>query len=141
MVISRVLQVILVKFLLRKLSLLILWRIPLTICRYPNTSLWVTEYALAAGNLADNQYFFRTSAEYMDRISYVGRYSYFGSFRSDISNVGANAAMLDAKGRLTDIGAWYLGQAATGNIPSSAGREGVQIGLVVAAVMAGLWML
>jgi hypothetical protein len=44
-----------------------------------------------------------------------------------VSNVGPNAAMLDQKGRLTDIGSWYLGGAATNNVPSSsdAGRYGV----------------
>lgn len=65
----------------------------------------------------------------------VGRYSYFGSFRSDISNVGKNAAMLDAKGQLTDIGAWYLGRAATGNIPSSAARTSLQFGAGALAVV------
>ncbi len=36
-----------------------------------------------------------------------------------MSNVGPNAAMLSAGGKLTDIGAWYLGEAATGVSPSS----------------------
>ena len=75
----------------------------------------------------------------MDRIDYVGRYSYFGSFRSDISNVGPNAAMLDSKGRLTDIGSWYLGKAATGNIPSAAAKEVAWTGaMLVAVIAAGL---
>ena len=43
----------------------------------------------------------------------------FGSFRSDVSNVGPNAAMLSAGGQLTDIGAWYLGRQATGVKPSA----------------------
>lgn len=53
---------------------------------------------------------------------FLDRYSYFGSFRSDVSNVGPNAAMLTQKGELTDIGAWYLGQPemAEGNVPKSA---------------------
>jgi len=48
---------------------------------------------------------------------YLTHYSYFGAFRSDLSNIGPNAAMLTQKGQLTDIGAWYLGQKATGNVP------------------------
>ncbi|KAH8594361.1 glycosyl hydrolase catalytic core-domain-containing protein [Bisporella sp. PMI_857] len=94
---------------------------------YPNTSIWITEYALNDQSLADTQYFFKTSAEYFDRISYIERYSYFGSFRSDVSNVGPNAAMLTQKGQLTDIGSWYLGGAATNNIPSkgAASRSGI----------------
>jgi hypothetical protein len=87
--------------------------------RYPNTSIWITEYALADANLSDSQSFFQTSAEYFDRIDYIERYSYFGSFRSSVSNVGPNAAMLTQDGLLTDIGSWYLGGAATGNEPAS----------------------
>lgn len=88
-------------------------------CRYPNTSIWITEYALADADLKDTQAFFQTSAEYFDRLDYIERYSYFGSFRSSASNVGPNAAMLTQDGQLTDIGSWYLGGAATGNVPSS----------------------
>lgn len=48
---------------------------------------------------------------------YITHYSYFGSFRSDVSNVGPNVAMLTQSGDLTDIGSWYLGGSKTGNIP------------------------
>ncbi|EEA21169.1 hypothetical protein TMatcc_001170 [Talaromyces marneffei ATCC 18224] len=89
------------------------------VATYPNTSIWITEYALAHADLKDTQAFFQTSAEYFDRLDYVERYSYFGSFRSSISNVGPNATMLTQNGQLTDIGSWYLGGAATGNAPNS----------------------
>lgn len=89
------------------------------VATYPNTSIWVTEYALANADLKDTQAFFQTSAEYFDRLDYIERYSYFGSFRSSVSNVGPNVAMLTQDGKLTDIGSWYLGGAATGNVPSS----------------------
>lgn len=59
------------------------------------------------------------SAEYFDRLDFVERYSLFGAFRSDVSNVGPNAAMLNRDGNLTDIGAWYLGREATGVDPQS----------------------
>lgn len=49
--------------------------------------------------------------------SNITHYSYFGAFRSDVSNRGPNAAMLTEEGKLTDIGSWYLGGAATKNIP------------------------
>lgn len=80
---------------------------------------WITEYALPDTDLYDTQAFFNSSAQYFDRLDYVTRYSYFGSFRSSQSNVGPNTAMLDSNGHLTDIGSWYLGGAATNNIPSS----------------------
>lgn len=86
---------------------------------YPNTTIWITEYADPDANLTNTQNFFQESAEYFDRISYIERYSYFGSFRSNASNVGPYSAMLDQNGQLTNIGSWYLGGAATGNIPSS----------------------
>jgi len=94
---------------------------------YPNTSIWITEYALDNATLSDTQSFFNESAEYFDRLDYVERYSYFGSFRSPVSNVGPNAAMLDQKGRLTDIGSWYLGGAATNNVPSASAATEIKV--------------
>jgi hypothetical protein len=70
-------------------------------------------------DLYDTQSFFNESAEYFDRLYYVERYSYFGSFRSTVSNVGPNVSMLDGSGRLTDIGSWYLGGAATNVVPNT----------------------
>lgn len=52
--------------------------------------------------------------------SNITHYSYFGAFRSDVSNVGPNSAMLTQKGQFTDIGSWYMGGAATNNIPGGA---------------------
>lgn len=47
----------------------------------------------------------------------ITHYSYFGAFRSSVSNVGPNAAMLTQDGKLTSIGSWYMGGKATDNIP------------------------
>lgn len=77
--------------------------------------------------------FFNTTLEYLDRLDYVARYSWFGAFRSDVSNVGPSGAMLDADGKLTDLGAWYLGKPRTG-VDSAAGRKGVS-GVLVATMM------
>jgi hypothetical protein len=55
--------------------------------------------------------------------SNVTHYSYFGAFRSSVSNIGPNAAMLDASGKRTDIGSWYMGGVATNNIPQSSGAS------------------
>jgi hypothetical protein len=55
---------------------------------YQNISaIWVTEFACADCSLAESQSFANTTFEYLDRINYMQRYSYFGSFRSDVSNV------------------------------------------------------
>ncbi|KAI6914121.1 glycoside hydrolase family 128 protein [Hortaea werneckii] len=90
---------------------------------YPNMTMWVTEYACADCELDEAQQFYNMSADYFDRLDYVTHYSYFGAFRSDVSNVGKNAAMLTQKGELTDIGAWYLGQEATGNKPKGGAAQ------------------
>ncbi len=91
---------------------------------YPNIPMWVTEYALPNSELEETQAFYNISAEYFDRLEYVDRYSYFGAFRSSKSNVGGNAAFLTQNGELTDIGSWYLGGGATGNVPEGkAGRR------------------
>ena len=87
---------------------------------YPSTPIWVTEYADPNVSLDDTQGFLNETLSYLDRLEYVERYSYFGSFRSEDSNVGTNAAMLDKDGGLTDLGAWYLGINATGKGPNSA---------------------
>jgi hypothetical protein len=100
--------------------------------------MWITEYNLANQDLATTQAFYNTSAEYFDRLDFVERYSYFGAFRSDVSNVGPNAAMLSNNGSLTDIGAWYLGRQATGIKPtqgSSGFRSLPQSGLALLSAL------
>lgn len=62
------------------------------------------------GTRATTESFYNTTIAYLDGLSYVERYSWFGAFRSDVSNVGPNGAMLDAAGKLTHIGKWYLGK-------------------------------
>ncbi|KAF2720996.1 glycoside hydrolase family 128 protein [Polychaeton citri CBS 116435] len=108
---------------------------------YENMTMWATEYALADGTLEESQEFFNQSATFFDRLEYLTHYSYFGSFRSDVSNVGPNAAMLTQKGDLTNIGAWYLGepQLAVGNIPKGNAAQVAKfagwLGLVTATIL------
>ncbi|KAK1749771.1 alkali-sensitive linkage protein 1 [Echria macrotheca] len=92
---------------------------------FPNKTMWITEYNLDHQDLMSTQSFYNTSAEYFDRLDFVERYSLFGAFRSHVSNVGPNAAMLSSDGQLTDIGAWYLGREGTGVQPTSGdGKSG-----------------
>ena len=126
---------------------------------YPNMTVWVTEYANPGVSLAESQSFYNTSAEYFDRIecvlpidgvalhlpnallSYIERYSYFGAFRSSVSNVGPNAAMLDQNGKLTDIGSWYLGGSATGVVPQASAGSRTVAGSALLAIFAMFWFL
>ena len=60
--------------------------------------------------------------------------------------MGKNAAMLTQDGKLTDIGSWYLGGAATNNIPqgsaassvASFGSSAYVLGLAAVVVCLGL---
>ncbi|GAB7347621.1 hypothetical protein MBLNU459_g4492t3 [Dothideomycetes sp. NU459] len=107
------------------------------------SSIWVTEFADNDVSLTESQTFANQSFSYLDRLSYIGRYSYFGSFRSDVSNVGPNAAFLTAKGKLTDIGSWYLGGAATGNVPTGSASSNVimSVGWVSCVAASLVWSL
>ncbi|MCJ1439100.1 hypothetical protein MMC27_008491 [Xylographa pallens] len=107
---------------------------------YPNMSIWITEYADPGANLTDSQSFFNESSQYFDRIDYITRYSYFGSFRSSVSNVGPDAAMLTQDGQLTDIGSWYLGGSATGFVPSAASHT-TFAGSSLLVVLTAFWCL
>lgn len=74
--------------------------------------------------------------------SYVKRYSYFGAFRSSVSNVGPNAAFLTQDGKLTDIGSWYLGGTATGKVPhGAAGRTTISVGASLVVALVGIWSI
>ncbi|GAP86989.1 putative glycoside catalytic core protein [Rosellinia necatrix] len=111
---------------------------------FPNKTQWITEYNFDHQDLATTQGFYRTSAEYFDRLDSVARYSYFGSFRSRVSNVGPNAVMLSNGGELTDIGSWYLGGAATGVDPQSGRAARGRASLLLAfasALVGGLFVL
>ncbi|KAL2214634.1 hypothetical protein CC79DRAFT_1339522 [Sarocladium strictum] len=95
------------------------------LAEWPNTSIWITEYALAHKDLEAAQEFFNTTLEYFDKEDFVGKYTYFGAFRSDSSNVGTETVFLNNAGDLTDMGSWYLGGNATGVDPESAASRGM----------------
>jgi hypothetical protein len=62
---------------------------------YQNISqTWVTEFACAGCTLEASQTFANQSFDYLDRLSIFGRYSYFGAFRSSVSNVSFRAIPL-----------------------------------------------
>lgn len=85
---------------------------------YPNvSSTWVTEFALANEDLADTQSDYNATIAYLEQLPGLDRYSYFGAFRSSVSNVGPNVAMLNSQGNLTAIGSSYLGGPFSGAIP------------------------
>ncbi|KAK8930216.1 Alkali-sensitive linkage protein 1 [Metarhizium anisopliae] len=98
------------------------------------------QYAYAHQDLKPTQEFYNQTIDYFDKLDSIGRYSYFGAFRSTNSNVGANAAFLDKSGKLTDIGSWYLGFAATGVTPESSKAALLEptVGSLILGVIAGI---
>ena len=86
---------------------------------HPTLPIWVTEFALPTNPLPETQDSFNASLAYLDRLEYVERYAWFGTFRADNAGgfVGGNVSFLDDGGGLTDLGAWYLGEKGTGNEP------------------------
>ncbi|OQV00200.1 hypothetical protein CLAIMM_05732 [Cladophialophora immunda] len=80
---------------------------------YPAKPLWVTEFALPAAPAAATQAFFNDSLPYLDALAYVPRYAWFGAFRSSGGDAnewtGDQVSLFDGHGRLTDLGAGYLG--------------------------------
>lgn len=102
----------------------------------------MTEYNFANQTLENTQDYYNETTAFLDRVPYIERYSMFGAFRSSVSNVGPNAAMLTQNGELTDIGAWYLGEKATGNIPKGgAAQSAVVAGWAMGMVVASIWWL
>ncbi|KAF3937443.1 hypothetical protein ABW19_dt0209058 [Dactylella cylindrospora] len=117
---------------------------------FPNMSFWFTEFALDHQDVGPTQDFFNMTMEYFDRMESVERYSWFGSFRSSVSNVGPNAALLNEDGGLTYIGAWYLNKDAqqaasvTGSASSGAAVVGVSVlsfGVTAAIAVVFSWIL
>lgn len=79
--------------------------------------MWLTEFNYDSQPLDVTKSFYQEGTAYLDRLPSIERYAIFGAFRSDVSNVGPNAAMLSDKGQLTDIGLWYLGRKGSGVPP------------------------
>jgi len=108
---------------------------------YPNISgIWVTEMALSNSSYAATEEYYNQTIPWLDKLSWVQRYSWFGAFRSPVSNIGENATFLDQNGHLTNIGAWYLGKSETNNIPSAKASAGAN-NYVSLSLLAGVFLV
>lgn len=77
---------------------------------FNGTPIWITEMGIADVSLEDTESMFNSSVNWLDGLSWVDRYAWFGDFRSSDSNIGPNVTMLNASGNLTGIGEDYLYQ-------------------------------
>ena len=78
---------------------------------YPHAKIWLTEFAVPDTSATEALAMMNESLPYLDGLDYLERYSWFGSFRSDDANewTGDGVSMLDGHGKLTSLGAQYLG--------------------------------
>lgn len=117
---------------------------------YPDKDIWVTEFAIPGVDGDASLAFLNTSLPVLDTLAYVTRYAWFGTFRAGgAANewTGGGVSMLDKQGRLTGLGAAYLGgeqdgfhegqasQSASASA-SAPSRRRRSVGLVLA-----VWML
>ncbi|CCG80982.1 Putative uncharacterized protein [Taphrina deformans PYCC 5710] len=87
---------------------------------FNGSKIWVTELGIDSATLSETQSTFDTSIAWLDDLSWVDRYAWFGGFRSIDSNIGPNATFLDANGGLTKIGTEYLYTNQTIKTPAAA---------------------
>ncbi|OAL44882.1 hypothetical protein IQ07DRAFT_615243 [Pyrenochaeta sp. DS3sAY3a] len=100
-------------------------RLGRVVARWEGREVWVTEWGWEGRGWEETRDFYGRSVRGMEGWANITRHAYFGAFRSDVSNIGPYAAMLTQDGELTDIGSWFLGGEATGNVPrvASSGTE------------------
>lgn len=73
---------------------------------------WITEMALPQGSGGDTLDMLNQSVRYLDGLDYVAAYAWYGADRKGGSwdgYTGNNVAMFGSGGKLTDVGALYLG--------------------------------
>lgn len=92
----------------------------------PGFPLWVTEFADSNVDLDLTLYETISSINWLDSLSYVDRYSYFGFTRSYSSNVGYNTTLLDTCGNLTTLGNYYMNIGGAGNTGVTGSSPGPQ---------------
>ena len=79
--------------------------------RYPDKLVWVTEFAVPGLDANATESFMDQALPYFDGLEYVQQYAWFGTFRNNAANewTGDGVSMLDSHGRLTALGADYMG--------------------------------
>lgn len=73
--------------------------------------IWVTELGLPQQSADATLAMMNQTLPYLDNLTYVERYAWFGAFRTDDANewTGDGVALFDDDGGLTDLGALYMG--------------------------------
>lgn len=87
--------------------------------------IWVKELGIAAAPEEANVGMMEQALPYLDGLTYVKRYAWFGTFRPQWANewTGTGVALFQEDGGLTDLGALYLGGEANGFRAGDKGRD------------------
>jgi hypothetical protein len=82
----------------------------------PDLEYWITEMALPKADEDDTIAMMNQSLRYLDSQDWVHAYAWFGAFRAHEANewTGDNVSLFNKKGKLTELGALYLGGAERG---------------------------
>ena len=116
---------------------------------YPAYPVWLTEFDVPSVSVNETGVFLNQSLPYLDSLSYVERYAWFGAFRENDANgfTGDAVSLLDKKGGLTGVGGTWMGGAADGfEVGTSAsgsenGAGAVRIELWLAMVAFGMMVM
>ncbi|RMZ81662.1 hypothetical protein DV737_g2407, partial [Chaetothyriales sp. CBS 132003] len=83
---------------------------------YPDKPVWLTEFAIPSASVEATQAMMNQSLPWLDATTWIERYAWFGTFRSNEANewTGDGVSLLQADGGLTVLGATYLGGDKTG---------------------------
>ena len=111
---------------------------------YPNLPIWVTEFGFPQVSVEDTVIALNQSIMFMDNVTWIERYAYFGSFRVGQGNgyVGQNGAVWDQNGNITPVGQLWLGLNQTPQVASGTSHLDISIGLgILVIVIESIWFL
>ncbi|OZJ01692.1 hypothetical protein BZG36_05368 [Bifiguratus adelaidae] len=70
--------------------------------------IWVTEFAMIQSSPSATLSFLKTAMAFLDSVSYVERYAWFGLVLNNGGFVGNNAGLVTEAGKLTELGKAYV---------------------------------
>ncbi|PSR80900.1 glycosyl hydrolase catalytic core-domain-containing protein [Coniella lustricola] len=103
-----------------------------------NLTFWITEMALPQASADETLAMMNQSLSYLDSLSYVEAYAWYGTDRKSSSwdgYTGGNVAVFTSGGALTDVGALYLGGEKDGFKAGMKGAAGRGFGVSWAAAV------
>jgi len=120
--------------------------------RSTSLQIWITELALPQQSAQATEVMMNTTLPYLDGLSYVQRYAWFGLTRTANSNgwTGPGVALLDNSGDLSELGATYMGSGYSVGVSADSGsgaEEGAVgntkggLGLMMIVILVNLVMI